>query len=62
MSNDFFKLSVPEMNKRSKQIRDQISADIKLDQSDLLQLLLNTAEFELNLKELIRNVGIKSTI
>ncbi|XP_065218583.1 WASH complex subunit 5 [Planococcus citri] len=48
--------TVPEMNKRSKQIREQVLSDTKIKQSDLLQLLLNTAEFELNLKELIRHL------
>lgn len=48
---------VPETNKRCKQIREQILTDTKLSQSELLQLLLNTAEFELNLKDLIRKVS-----
>lgn len=45
------------MNKRCKQIREQILSDIKLDKRELLQFLLNIAEYELTLKELFKKVG-----
>ena len=57
--NDWFTL-VPEVNKRCKQIREQITSEIKLSQRDLLHLLLNISEFELNLKQLIEKVALKS--
>lgn len=48
--------SVMEPTKRNKSIRDQVIADIKYDPLMIFQLLLNTAELELKLKDLFKRL------
>lgn len=43
-------------NKRCKQIRDQVLSDTKYKSSEVFELLLNTAEFELKIKELFKHL------
>lgn len=50
-------LTVPEINKRCKQIREHVITETKLNKWDLLHLLLNISEFELTLKEFIKQVS-----
>lgn len=45
-----------EPSKKSKQIRD-IVVDVVPDQTQIFQLLLNTSEFELRIKELFKMVS-----
>ncbi|KAK7873803.1 hypothetical protein R5R35_005787 [Gryllus longicercus] len=43
-------------NKRCKQIRDQVISDTKYKASEVFELLLNTAEFELKIKDLFKHL------
>ncbi|XP_044765893.1 WASH complex subunit 5 [Coccinella septempunctata] len=45
-----------EKNKRSKQIREMITSETKYDQVQTFRLLLNTAQLELTVKELFKNI------
>lgn len=45
-----------ESIKKCKQLHDQVIADSKLSLTSLFELLLNTSEFELNLKEMLKSM------
>nr|CAD7425882.1 unnamed protein product [Timema monikensis] len=45
-----------DTNKRCKQIRDQVVADSKYNPLQVFELLLNTAQFELKIKEILTRV------
>lgn len=52
-------VSVAEITKRSKQVRDQVLLDVKHNPLLIFQLLLNTADLELKVKELFKKVSFK---
>lgn len=53
----FFFFTVFEYTKKCKQIREQVIADSKYDPMLIFQLLINTAQFELKIKELFKMVS-----
>lgn len=53
---DFF-FQAWEGNKRCKQIRDQVTADAKCNPLQVFELLLNTAQFELKIKDMFKHVS-----
>jgi len=48
-----------EGNKRCKQIRDQVIADAKYNPLQVFELLLNTAQFELKIRDLFRHLLVE---
>jgi hypothetical protein len=46
-----------EGNKRCKQIRDQVIADAKYNPLQVFELLLNTAQFELKIRDMFKHVS-----
>ena len=52
-----FYISAWEGNKRCKQIRDQVISDAKYNPLQVFELLLNTAQFELKIKEMFKHVS-----
>jgi WASH complex subunit strumpellin len=49
-----------EGNKRCKQIRDQVIADAKYNPLQVFELLLNTAQFELKIRDMFKHVSYVS--
>lgn len=59
MNNEFKKnisLAI-EGNKKCRQIRDHVIAQTSFSQMEVFQLLLNTAQFELKVKDIFKTVS-----
>lgn len=57
-----FYILVAEGNKKCKQIRDYIISEVKLLPLEMFQLLLNSAQFELKVKDMFKTVKLKLSV